>query len=91
ITGLTIRHVGEHFQRSNETISRYFQKLLFIFSSSPFYSEYVHMPASDVIQPEIRKNSRFWPFFKDAIGTLDGSHIHVAPAANDQVVYCNCK
>ncbi|KIK21682.1 hypothetical protein PISMIDRAFT_84612, partial [Pisolithus microcarpus 441] len=40
ITGLTIRHVGEHFQHSNETISQYFQKLLFIFSSSPFYPEY---------------------------------------------------
>jgi hypothetical protein len=23
VTGLTIRHVGEHFQRSNDTISRY--------------------------------------------------------------------
>ncbi|KIO14450.1 hypothetical protein M404DRAFT_90975, partial [Pisolithus tinctorius Marx 270] len=40
VTGLTIRHVGERFQRSNDTISRYFKKLLFIFSDPPFYSIY---------------------------------------------------
>ena len=29
VTGLIIRHVGEHFQQSNETISRYVPNLLY--------------------------------------------------------------
>ncbi|KIK21681.1 hypothetical protein PISMIDRAFT_78742, partial [Pisolithus microcarpus 441] len=40
---------------------------------------------------EIKNNSRFWLFFKDAISVLDRSHIHVVPAANDQAAYHNCK
>ncbi|KIK11732.1 hypothetical protein PISMIDRAFT_78933, partial [Pisolithus microcarpus 441] len=91
VTSLTIRHVGERFQRSNDTISRYFHKLLSIFSSSPFYSAYVHMPDTDEVQPEIRENTRFWPFFQHAIGALDGSHIHAVPAANNRAAYRNHK
>ncbi|KIK99048.1 hypothetical protein PAXRUDRAFT_78256, partial [Paxillus rubicundulus Ve08.2h10] len=40
VTGLTIRHVGECFQWSNDTISRYFRKMTIIFSSAPFYTKY---------------------------------------------------
>ncbi|KIO00268.1 hypothetical protein M404DRAFT_153038 [Pisolithus tinctorius Marx 270] len=75
ITGLSIRHVGEHFQRSNDTISRYFCKFVFIFSSSPFYDAYVHMPAVDEVQSGIREDPRFWPFFQDAIGVTLRSHV----------------
>ena len=47
ITGLTIRHTGERFQRSNETISKYFCLMLNIFSSDPFYTTYVNLPNAD--------------------------------------------
>ncbi|KIO04255.1 hypothetical protein M404DRAFT_51783, partial [Pisolithus tinctorius Marx 270] len=76
ITGLSIRHIGEHFQHSNNTISQYFCKFIFIFSSSLFYNVYVHMPAVDEVQSGIREDPRFWLFFQDVIGALDGSHIH---------------
>lgn len=33
VTGLTIRHVGERFQRSNETISRYAHHSLYMYGS----------------------------------------------------------
>ncbi|KAF9235881.1 hypothetical protein BU15DRAFT_27613, partial [Melanogaster broomeanus] len=91
VTGLTIRHVGERFQRSNETISRYFRKMLRAFSSRPFYTTYVHLPDADEIHPKIHDNPRFWPFFKDAIGALDGSHIHAAPTAFERAAYRNRK
>ncbi|KIN96156.1 hypothetical protein M404DRAFT_48269, partial [Pisolithus tinctorius Marx 270] len=91
ITGLSIRHVGERFQRSNDMISQYFRKFIFIFSLSPFYDAYVHMPAVDEVQSGIREDPRFWPFFQDAIGALDGSHIHAALGANDQAPYRNHK
>ena len=35
VTGLTIQHVEEHFQQSNETISCYFHHILSIMSSHP--------------------------------------------------------
>ncbi|KIN97277.1 hypothetical protein M404DRAFT_135861, partial [Pisolithus tinctorius Marx 270] len=53
VTGLTVRHVGEHFQWSNDTISRYFKKLLFIFSEPPFYITYVQFPTGEAIHPKI--------------------------------------
>ncbi|KIJ11458.1 hypothetical protein PAXINDRAFT_37254, partial [Paxillus involutus ATCC 200175] len=91
VTGLTVRHVGERFQRSNDTISWYFRKMTIIFSSAPFYTKYVHMPADDEIHTKICTNPRFWPFFKDAIGALDGSHIHAAPSAQQRGMYRNRK
>jgi hypothetical protein len=66
--------------------------MLFIFSSNPFYTKYVHLPqAGDSIPPEIRQNPKFWPYFKDAIGALDGSHIHSAPPANERASSRNRK
>ncbi|KAF9060559.1 hypothetical protein BDP27DRAFT_1177700, partial [Rhodocollybia butyracea] len=32
VTGLSIRHVGERFQHSNETISQYFKVVIFAFN-----------------------------------------------------------
>src|ERR1700720_880135 len=63
---------------------RYFQHILLIFSSHPFYTNYVHLPATgDPAPHEIRENPKFWPYFKDVLGALDGSHIHSAPPGNE--------
>jgi hypothetical protein len=32
-------------------------------------------PATPEVQEEIRSDSRFFPYFKDCIGALDGTHI----------------
>ena len=47
MTGLTIHHTGKCFQCSNDTISKTFQKVLFIFSSAPLYTTYVTLPNAD--------------------------------------------
>ncbi|KIK11241.1 hypothetical protein PISMIDRAFT_50466, partial [Pisolithus microcarpus 441] len=91
VTGLSIRHVGERFQRSNATISRYFHKMLNTFSSSPFYTKYIHLPDDDKVHTRIQHNPRFWPFFKGVIGALDGSHIHAAPGAFERGAHRNRK
>ena len=49
------------------------------------------MPAPDEVQAEIRSNPRFWPYFKDVIGTLDGSHLHTAPASMERSAFWNRK
>jgi hypothetical protein len=66
--------------------------MLFIFSSPPFYMTYVCQPIANHPPPdEILNNPKFWPFFKDAIGALDGSHIHTSPPASERASYRNCK
>ena len=42
--------------------------------STPFYSKYVKDPP-DCTPPYTRDNYRFFPYFKDCRGAIDGSHI----------------
>jgi DDE superfamily endonuclease len=66
--------------------------MLTIFSSPPFYTRYVRLPtAQDPIPLEIRNNPKFWPFLKDALGAIDGSHIHSAPPAFERPLHRNRK
>ena len=51
-----------------------------IFSSPPFYTDDVKLPTVDdpvptvdnPVPPEIQQNPKFWPYFKDALGVIDG-------------------
>ncbi|OAX40966.1 hypothetical protein K503DRAFT_668163, partial [Rhizopogon vinicolor AM-OR11-026] len=84
VTGLSIRHLGERFQRSNETISKYFKRILFAFSSPPIYTTYVRLPDADSpLPPQIVQNRKFFPFFANAIGAIDGTHIPCHPFRED--------
>ena len=65
--------------------------MLVIFSSAPFYSAYVHAPSGEVISSKIRNNPKYWPYFKDAVGAIDGSHIVAAPPAAARSRYRNRK
>src|SRR5882762_11532098 len=70
----------------------YFRKMLLIFSSPPFYTKYVCLPTTDdPVPPEIYNNPKFWPYFRDTLGALDGSHIHSAPPASEHGVHRNRK
>ena len=92
VTGLTIRHTGERFQCSNDTISKSFQKMLIIFSSALFYTTYVTLPNADTPPSQrIHHNTKMWPFFKNALGAIDGSHIPCAPSTIKCGWYWNWK
>ena len=43
----------------------------------PFYNHYVKLPAKEQTPPEIRNNSKLYPFFKDCRGAIDGTHIDI--------------
>jgi hypothetical protein len=63
--------------------------MLRAFASDPFYGKYVKLPHSDApTPPEIAFNPKFYPYFKDALGALDGSHIACAPSEVDRE---NCR
>ena len=54
--------------------------MLGTFSSPPFYTEYVHLPqVGDEMPDEIHENPKFFPFFQDAIGAMDGTHFNCTP------------
>jgi hypothetical protein len=70
----------------------YFWKMLYIFSSHPFYTKHVSLPGTDdPVSSQIYDNPKFWSFYKDTLGALDGSHIHSAPPASERPVHRNCK
>ncbi|KAL0561301.1 hypothetical protein IC582_001723 [Cucumis melo] len=75
--GFSNRMVQERFQHSGETVSRWFNIVLDVIC---------HM-AIDVIKPtdpqfkttsdKIKQDTRYWSYFKDCIGAIDGTHIQV--------------
>jgi hypothetical protein len=58
---------------------RYFLKMLHFFSSPPFYIDHVKLPHINApIPPKISNNTKFHSFFRDALGTIDSTHINRA-------------
>lgn len=66
-------------------IHRYYKKILFALSSPPLYTKYVYLPTADTpVPPKIQSNPKWYPFFKDAIGAIDGTHINCYPSADER-------
>jgi DDE superfamily endonuclease len=56
--------------------------MLIFFSSPPFYNQYVHLPIIGApVPPIILNNPKFFPFFSDALGAIDGTHINYSATA----------
>ena len=62
-----------------------------IFSSPPFYTTYIQFPTGNSTPAKIQQNPKFFPYFRDAIGAIDGSHIPVTPPALFCPLYRNRK
>jgi hypothetical protein len=64
---------------------RYFREMLVFFSSPPFYTENVRLPNADTpLSPKIRNNPKFFPFFKDVVGAMDGTHLNCNVTAEER-------
>ncbi|XP_026399632.1 putative nuclease HARBI1 [Papaver somniferum] len=82
------RVLQERFQHSGETISRHFNAVL----------DAIVQLADDFLQPagpctpdEIRDNPRFYPYFKNCVGAIDGTHIPAMVSEEEQPLYRNRK
>ncbi|XP_048622891.1 uncharacterized protein LOC111200757 isoform X2 [Brassica napus] len=83
----TVRVIAQRYQRSLDTVKR---KLGEVLSSLLKF-------AADTLKPEdgeftrvcpaLRNDDRYWPFFKDCIGALDGTHISVRPPKRNAEAY----
>ena len=64
---------------------RYFLQMLMFFLSPPFYTDNVKLLLEGApTPPEIRNNPKFYHFFKDVLGAIDGSHINSCPSAAER-------
>ncbi|KIK25445.1 hypothetical protein PISMIDRAFT_96751, partial [Pisolithus microcarpus 441] len=74
-TGLSTWHVGERFQHSPDTITRYFKIMLHFFSSPPFYTTHVQLPSSETPTSQKILSDLCFCYFHDCVGAVDGTHI----------------
>ncbi|XP_065876629.1 uncharacterized protein [Euphorbia lathyris] len=81
------RVIQERFQHSGETISRHFNNVLKAIKS---LSRELLQPLPTTTPPEIL-SSRFYPYFKDCIGVIDGMRIPAHVPAKDQSRFRNKK
>ncbi|KAJ0988023.1 hypothetical protein J5N97_006379 [Dioscorea zingiberensis] len=66
--------IGHTFLRSSKTVSRYFNHVLWAIGQ--IQGDYIK-PHSTSVSPYIAQRPNFYyPYFKDCIGALDGTHIH---------------
>lgn len=66
--------------------------MLHAFSSPTIYTKYVRLPRADEPTPAtISTNPRFFPYFKNAIGAIDGTHIACTPSADERETARNRK
>lgn len=60
------------FRRSTETISRYFHEVL---SAIGELRTEMITPPSTSVHPKIHVSRRWYPYFKDCVGAIDGTHV----------------
>ncbi|GAV78636.1 LOW QUALITY PROTEIN: DDE_4 domain-containing protein, partial [Cephalotus follicularis] len=75
------RKIQFFFCRSGETVSRHFHKVLR--SMVTFEEYFLNQPDGSEVSLEILYSSRFYPYFKDCIGTIDGTHVQVKVSNED--------
>ncbi|WCJ42089.1 hypothetical protein M5689_022917 [Euphorbia peplus] len=83
---LRTRAVQELFRYSGETISRHFNNVLNAIMAISL--DFFQSPGSEV-PPEISGDPRFYPYFKDCVGAVDGIHIPVMVGVDEQGPFRN--
>ncbi|XP_061344936.1 uncharacterized protein LOC133290830 [Gastrolobium bilobum] len=79
------RNVCERFQRSGQTISKYFSKVLN--EMLQLAREIIKPPPFDMVPKEIKDNPKHFPYFKDCIGAIDGTHVSATLPENKQIPF----
>ena len=69
------RVIGSRYYRSIQTVHHYFRVVLRAILK--LYRLVIRLP-DESTPSEIRNNLRFYPYFKDCIGALDGTHIRAS-------------
>ncbi|XP_071905584.1 uncharacterized protein [Coffea arabica] len=81
------RVLGSIFDRSIETINRNIKKVLR--GLCLFAAEIIRLGDQTTVNPRIANSTIFYPWFKDAAGAMDGTHISACPPTGEQMAYTN--
>ncbi|KAK7276933.1 hypothetical protein RIF29_18082 [Crotalaria pallida] len=82
--GLGNRMLQEIFQHSGETISRHIHKVLTACLNLSFKYIRPQDPKFRDTHGKIKNDKRYWPFFKNAIGAIDGTHVPCVVTPSEQ-------
>ncbi|WCJ38260.1 hypothetical protein M5689_019332 [Euphorbia peplus] len=85
--GASNRDAQERFQYSGETVSRIFKEVLDAMDGLSRDKLRPRDPEFSDIPSQIANDTRYMPHFKDCIGAIDGTHIEVIIAEEDQLRY----
>jgi hypothetical protein len=89
--GFGNRIVQEMFQHSGEIVSRRFTRVLMAISRMTIaIINYIDREFRDVLS-KIRDDEWYWPYFKDCIGAIDGTHVSVKISPSKQIPYIGRK
>ncbi|CAO2187477.1 unnamed protein product [Urochloa humidicola] len=77
------------FQHSGETIHRHVKAVFDIIPT--LTNKFMKLPSSNETHPKIASDPRFWPFFKNCIGAIDGTHVPITIAEEKAAPYRNRK
>ncbi|XP_027061002.1 uncharacterized protein [Coffea arabica] len=81
------RVLAERFNRSTETINRNVREVLR--GLCMFASQIIRPFDYDQVHPRIGNSTKYYPWFKDAVGAIDGTHIPACPPSGHQMAYTN--
>ncbi|XP_023765600.1 uncharacterized protein LOC111914097 [Lactuca sativa] len=73
------------YRRSKSTTSRCFHRVLR--SVIALESLYIQQPQGDVVPKEIQEKKRFFPYFKNCVGAIDGTYVRVKVPNRDAPRY----
>lgn len=76
------RDAQERFQHSGDTISLHFQRVLTVLVSLSYQE--IKLSSFLGTHPQIQNNRKYFPYFKDCIGAIDGTHIPVIVTKHDR-------
>ncbi|GAB2285387.1 hypothetical protein Dimus_039701 [Dionaea muscipula] len=87
IIGHTIRHriVADRFQHSLQTVHKWFKRVLRAVCS--LATEIVRPSTQRGVHERILNNTKYYPYFKDCIGAIDGTHIAAWAPASRQTAF----
>ncbi|GJV37855.1 putative nuclease HARBI1 [Tanacetum coccineum] len=83
------RFVSWLYRRFVSFTSRHFHKVLNAIIS--LEDQYIKQATGNIVQKEIQDKPRFYPFFKDCIRAIDGTHVRVRVPNRDAPRYCSRK
>src|SRR5271170_631901 len=84
------REVQERFQHSGETVSRHFHAVLQAIMDR-LIPQYIKLTDPNTIPTAITSNSKFYNFFNNCIGALDGTHMAAKVPEEEAAAFRNRK